>query len=214
MKRYIKSSRRFYDSNGEDIIELDRETKSLTYQGTYDGDYYDGKDHLNVKFEDSNGNTCIISKVDDYNDNHNNPYGLEIDQTVQVSGYYVPQGGVADIIYYMIVQPRIIGNKSLNESNGIEIIAKYFYPPDAIDDAERLCDILDQNDIEYKYYGVYEPEDEDDFEQYPLQFNILKSGKSWGDIQRLVNSVRYAKPKKEKVKITRENGELRFRDIF
>lgn len=205
MKLYIKSSKKFYGINNE-IIDLERETKSLVYEESYDGDYFDGAYHTNVKFHDAEGNICTIKRIYDTS-NPDNPYNLEEGKSYQVSGYFIPKTSCLKndtSIKYEIYQPRISGIKG---NDGKEVILKFTYPSTASEDAQRLCDVLDQNNIEYKCY------DKEGTSGYPIQFNVLRSGKKWNDIMRLINSVRPARYRQEKSIVVRENGQLSFRDF-
>lgn len=213
MKKYIRSSKKFYGQDGE-VLDIERESKTLTYDSSFDGDYYKGNYHIFVRFYDTDGNECLISKIyDDSISDPTNPYNLEKGKQYSVSGYYVPNHNIINnSIEYDVAQPRIAGLTSQNKSNGIEVVTKYWYPAEATADADRLCQLFDQNGIEYRYYG---PEfDEDTGEPFPLQFTVCRSGKAWKDIQRLVNSVRYAKPKQEKMKVDRSGDQIRFRDLW
>jgi hypothetical protein len=208
MKRYIKSSKKFYGLDNK-IIELDRETKSLVYEYSFDGDYYKGDYHIFVKFKDADGNKCLISKIYDSTvANPDNPYNLESGKSYQVSGYFIPKESSIrgdNSISYEIYQPRISGIKG---SDGKEVILKFTYPSTASEDAQKLCEVLDQNNIEYKCY------DKDGTSGYPIQFNVLRSGKTWNDIMRLINSVRPARYKQEKMFVEHNNGQLIFRDFL
>lgn len=205
MKIYVKASKRFRGIEGNPI-ELERETRSLTYKYCYDGDYYDGSYHTYVKFIDEDGNDCLIKRILDVT-NQTNPYGLTEGNQYKVSGYYVPHKSslIGDTtINYEIYQPRISGIKG---NDGKEMVLKFVYPSNAAESAQRLCDVLDQNNIEYKCY------DKEGTSGYPIQFNVLRSGKKWNDIMRLINSVRSARYKQEKLYVERENGQLFFRDF-
>ena len=206
MKVYIKASKKFYGINNE-IIELERETKSLVYEYSYDGDYYKGEYHTYVKFHDAEGHKCTISKIYD-SSNPDNPYNLEEGKSYQVSGYYVPEkSGLRndDSISYTVVQPRIQGIKG---TDGKEMVLTFTYPSHLTDEAQQLCTVFDQNNIEYKCY------DKDGTSGWPIQFNVLRSGKTWNEIMRLINSVHPAKYKQEKKYVSRENGTLVFREFL
>jgi len=109
MKRYIKSSKGFINTNGE-RYDVDRETKILTYVDTRDGDYFSGSYHVRVIFKDDAGTKYEYQKILTYDMNEYNPYNLEEGQKVSVSGYFVPNpSGLRgdDSIWYSIVNPRV-----------------------------------------------------------------------------------------------------------
>lgn len=203
MKRYIRSSKQFYSTDGH-LVDVDRETRTLTYKYSYDGDYFNGAYHTHVMFEDSNGSKCLIQKILDGTVNPDNPYDLEENKSYQVSGYYVPveSSVIGSHTYYVIKNPRIFG---IQRTDGKEMVLKFTYNPAFVEDAKRLCSELDRNNIEYKCYNI-------DDAGYPIQFNILRSGKTWNDIMHIVNSIRPARYKQEKLKVIRDNGKLRFQD--
>lgn len=90
-------------------------------------------------------------------------------------------------------------------SDGREVVLTFKYPSDAVEDANRLCDLFDENDIEYKCYDIDSG--------YPIQFKVLRSGKTWNDIMKLINSIHAARYKQEKLFVDREGGILRFKEI-
>lgn len=113
MKRYIRSSKSFYGLNGE-RVELERETRTLTYEMTREGDYDRGKYHKAVYFIDTEGNRYVLQKA--YNPDTCQfmgcPYDMEENKSYPVSGYFVPYLPWRDgKIVYWIYQPRISGVK-------------------------------------------------------------------------------------------------------
>ena len=70
MKKYIRSSKKFYGQDGE-FLDIERESKTLTYDSSFDGDYYKGNYHIFVRFYDTDGNECLISKI--YDDSISEP---------------------------------------------------------------------------------------------------------------------------------------------
>lgn len=204
MKRYIKSAKQFYDNQGN-TISLDRETRSLTYEYSCDGDYFKGNYHIMVKFYDpSTKSRCYINKINDLNIvDESNPYNLVEGKSYQVSGYFYPEKAfVTDEVRYQILSPRIQGIKG---SDGKEVVLTFTYPSDAVEEANRLCDLLDDNNIEYKCYDIESG--------YPIQFKVCRSGKSWNDIMKLINSVKAARYRQQKMFVDRTENTLRFRDI-
>lgn len=204
MKRYIKSAKQFYDNQGN-VISLDRETRSLTYEYSFDGDYYKGSYHILVRFYDpSTKARCYISKINDFNIvDESNPYNLVKGKSYQVSGYFYPETSLAtNEISYQILNPRIQGIKG---SDGKEVVLTFTYPSDAVEEANRLCEIFDDNNIEYKCYDIESG--------YPIQFKVCRSGRNWNDIMKLINSVKAARYRQQKMFVDRTENTLRFRDI-
>jgi len=204
MKRYIRSSKQFYDQEGN-IISLERETRTLTYDYSCTGDYYNGDYHILVKFLDLTEKCkCYISRIYDNTVlDETNPYNLRKGQQYQVSGYFYPEKAfVTDEIRYRIINPRIQGIKN---TDGREIVLTFTYPSDNVDEANRLCDLFDENNIEYKCYDIESG--------YPIQFNVCRSGKSWNDIMKLINSVKAARYRQKKLFVDRTGDTIRFRDM-
>ena len=90
-------------------------------------------------------------------------------------------------------------------SDGREVVLTFNYPSDAVEDANRLCDLFDENNIEYKCYDIDSG--------YPIQFKVLRSGKTWNDIMKLINSIHAARYRQEKLFVDNEGGVLRFKEI-
>lgn len=90
-------------------------------------------------------------------------------------------------------------------SDSKEVVLIFKYPSDAVEDANRLCDLFDENDIEYKCYDIDTG--------YPIQFKVLRSGKTWNDIMKLINSIHAVRYRQEKLFVDREGGVLRFKEI-
>ena len=114
MKRYIRASKAFYGIKGE-RVELERETRSLIYEMTREGDYERGKYHKAVYFNDAEGNRYVIQKA--YNPMTcvfvGCPYDIEQGKSYQVSGYFVPYLPWRDgKIMHWVYQPRILGVKA------------------------------------------------------------------------------------------------------
>ena len=186
-------------------VSVERETRTLTYEYSCEGDYYKGNYHIFVKFYDpATHSRCYISKIHDNTViNEDNPYGLVPDKQYQVSGYFVPEHAfVTDETRYFILNPRISGIKG---ADGRETILTFVYPSYATDDANRLCNLFDKNSIEYKCYDIESG--------YPIQFNVCRSGKGWDHIIKLINSVKAAKYRYRKLFVDRTGGLLRFRDM-
>ena len=91
-------------------------------------------------------------------------------------------------------------------SDSKEVVLTFNYPSGAVKDANRLCDLFNENNIEYKCYDIDSG--------YPIQFKVLRSGKTWNDIMKLINSIRAARYKKEKLIVDREGGVLRFKEVI
>ena len=90
-------------------------------------------------------------------------------------------------------------------ADGKEVVLTFKYPSNAVEDANRLCDLFDENNIDYKCYDIDSG--------YPIQFKVLRSGKTWNDIMKLINSIHPARYEKEKLVVDREGETFRFKEI-
>ena len=210
MKRYIRSAKRIRNSNGE-IVSLERETKSLTYQYSLAGDYQNGKYYTIVHFTDADNNNYRIWKLDDNSViNSDNPYNLEKGKQYTVSGYFSADEVRSGYTDYDIIQPRIAGIKG---SDGREVVMKCYLSRTTKEAADAIDEELTNNGIEHKYY-------DQGSDPTFYQFNILRSGKKWDDIKTLIIRTRnragfpgYLKFKQEKLFVDRSNGRLIFKDF-
>lgn len=101
----------------------------------------------------------------------------------------------------------IRSSKQFYSTDGMEMVLTFTYNHAFVEDAKRLCDELDRNNIEYKCYNI------DNKKGYPIQFIILRSGKTWNAIKQIVNSIKPARYKQEILKVIRNNGKLKFQDL-
>lgn len=81
-----------------------------------------------------------------------------------------------------------------------ETVLKFAYPFAMKDKAKELTELLDNNGIDYKFY------ESDGY--WPHEFVVRRSGRTWNDIMKMVNSVHAVRYRKEKTQFNEEGREV------
>ena len=106
------ATKKFRDQLTNEIIELERETKSLKFVMIRSGDYFDGKNHDYYYFGDDNGNRYNYDSPVDSNGNALTQLGKVLayrerdNCTCIISGYFSKDSHLENSYY--IHNPRLI----------------------------------------------------------------------------------------------------------